>query len=135
MFLNSKNEIEKLRKQIALLENDNSNLNSINSQYQFQVSEMLSKLKEKDSNINTLESKIQSLEGQLNQYFEIIETMKSEMISYRAKYDLFTNKKRQISDEQILEIQKLRNDNLSYSQISKIVGWSPATICRVLKVK
>ena len=41
-------------------------------------------------------------------------------------------KEKQIKDSDIDSIKELRNQGLSYRQISQKTSWSKATICRVL---
>lgn len=82
---------------------------------------------------------IQSLDNDNN---ELKRELKKYKIEYQKLYNSYKNLKRkafipkkkiqQITEQQILEIKKLRNDGLSYSEIEGQTKWSKYTISRVL---
>lgn len=73
---------------------------------------------------------------------ELNRELKKYKIEYQKLYNSYKNLKRkafipkkkiqQITEQQILEIKKLRNDGLSYSEIERQTKWSKYTISRVL---
>lgn len=106
-------------------------------------------------NEKELREKITELAGKLNvlqkQYYELREEnskLKKELSVYKSNLkkaraenqeykkqlqsSQLQKKQRQISDEQIEEIKKLRNQGLSFRAISKKTNWSVFTISRVL---
>lgn len=62
-----------------------------------------------------------------------IDDLKKEIEELKAFRSNFRPKEKQITDGDIEFIKKLRNQGLSYRQISQKTSWSKATICRVLK--
>ena len=67
---------------------------------------------------------------ELEQKYKSLER-KYEEVKVRA--DKFTPLQRQISDEQVQEIKKLRSEGKTYKEIRVATGWSNVTISRVLK--
>lgn len=59
--------------------------------------------------------------------------LKHEYEEVKVRADKFTPLKRQISDEQVQEIKKLRAEGKTYKEIRVATGWSNVTISRVLK--
>lgn len=82
---------------------------------------------------------IQSLDNDNN---ELKSELKKYKIEYQKLYKSYKNlqtkafipkkKIQQITEKQILEIKKLRNEGLSYSEIERQTKWSKYTISRVL---
>lgn len=100
---------------------------------------VLKKLKKNDYNwtgkyIKEYNQMISYYEKQLEEKNNIIETLKSEINLIKNKV-IFQGKQKQISDEDIKIIRKLKNLGKSYSLISKETGWSKATISRVINNK
>lgn len=82
-------------------------------EYNQMVSNYENKLKEREDHIKLLEDEITKLKTTSN-------------IKPRQK---------QISEEDINKIKKLKEDGKSYSYISNVTGWSKATISRVTNNK
>ncbi|WP_343344677.1 helix-turn-helix domain-containing protein [Terrisporobacter petrolearius] len=61
-----------------------------------------------------------------------IESLKEEIEHLRLLRNNLKPKEKQIKDSDIEQIKELRNDGLSYREISKETSWSKATVCRVL---
>lgn len=61
-----------------------------------------------------------------------IESLKEEIEHLRLLRNNLKPKEKQIKDSDIEQIKDLRNDGLSYREISKETSWSKATVCRVL---
>ena len=61
-----------------------------------------------------------------------IESLKEEIEHLRLLRNNLKPKEKQIKDSDIDQIKELRNNGLSYREISKETSWSKATVCRVL---
>jgi len=61
-----------------------------------------------------------------------IESLKEEIEHLRLLRNNLKPKEKQIKDSDIEQIKELRNNGLSYREISKETSWSKATVCRVL---
>lgn len=61
-----------------------------------------------------------------------IATLKEEIEHLKLLRNNLKPKEKQIKDSDIEQIKELRNDGLSYREISKETSWSKATVCRVL---
>ena len=61
-----------------------------------------------------------------------IASLKEEIEHLRLLRNNLKPKEKQIKDSYIEQIKELRNDGLSYREISKETSWSKATVCRVL---
>ncbi|HBI91045.1 MAG TPA: DNA-binding protein [Terrisporobacter glycolicus] len=61
-----------------------------------------------------------------------IASLKEEIEHLRLLRNNLKPKEKQIKDSDIEQIKELRNDGLSYREISKETSWSKATVCRVL---
>ena len=61
-----------------------------------------------------------------------IDNLKKEIESLKSLRNNLKPKEKQIKDSDIEQIKTLRNDGLSYREISKETSWSKATVCRVL---
>ena len=100
---------------------------------------MLKKLKKNDYNwtgkyIKEYNQMISYYEKRLEEKNNIIETLKSE-IEFLRNNIKFQGKQKQISDNDIKLIRKLKDLGKSYSYISNETGWSKATISRVINNK
>lgn len=82
--------------------------------------------------ISNLKKMDEELKEENNQLKIENEQLKTENEELDKKYSVFCKKTRQISDEQIEEIKKLRENGYTYSQIRKKTNWSNVTISRVL---
>lgn len=71
------------------------------------------------------EKKLLSKQAEIDDLKKQIEEIKSFKSNLRPK-------EKQIKDSDIDSIKELRNQGLSYRQISQKTSWSKATICRVL---
>lgn len=61
-----------------------------------------------------------------------IDNLKKEIENLRSLRNNLKPKEKQIKDSDIEHIKELRNNGLSYREISKETSWSKATVCRVL---
>ena len=61
-----------------------------------------------------------------------IEKLKKEIEDLKSLRNNLKPKEKQIKDSDIEHIKELRNNGLSYREISKETSWSKATVCRVL---
>lgn len=61
-----------------------------------------------------------------------IENLKKEIEDLKLLRNNLKPKEKQIKDSDIEHIKELRNNGLSYREISKETSWSKATVCRVL---
>lgn len=61
-----------------------------------------------------------------------IDNLKKEVEDLKSLKNNLKPKEKQIKDSDIQHIKELRNNGLSYREISKETSWSKATICRVL---
>lgn len=61
-----------------------------------------------------------------------IERLKKEIEDLKLLRNNLKPKEKQIKDSDIEHIKELRNNGLSYREISKETSWSKATVCRVL---
>lgn len=61
-----------------------------------------------------------------------IERLKKEIEDLKSLRNNLKPKEKQIKDSDIEYIKELRNNGLSYREISKETSWSKATVCRVL---
>ena len=61
-----------------------------------------------------------------------IENLKKEIEDLKTLKNNLKPKEKQIKDSDIQYIKELRNNGLSYREISKETSWSKATVCRVL---
>ncbi|MEG0855176.1 MAG: DNA-binding protein [Terrisporobacter sp.] len=82
-------------------------------------------IKEFNEMRDSYEDKLQKKQGE-------IETLKKEIEELRALKSNLRPKEKQIKDTDIEQIKELRNEGLSYRQISDKTSWSKATVCRVL---
>lgn len=73
-------------------------------------------------------------EKQLEEKNKTIELLKSENLKLKSSTKL-QSKTKQISDQDILKIRKLKNKGKTYSYIANETGWSKATISRVINNK
>lgn len=96
------------------------------------IEEFISNLKKMDEELKTINKIILELKEENNQLKIENEELKTENEELDKKYSVFCKKTRQISDEQIEEIKKLRENGYTYSQIRKKTNWSNVTISRVL---
>ena len=71
------------------------------------------------------EKKLLAKQAEIDDLKKQIEEIKSFKSNLRPK-------EKQIKDSDIDSIKELRNQGLSYRQISQKTSWSKATICRVL---
>ena len=72
-------------------------------------------------------------EKKLSDKQDEIDSLRKEIEELKAFKSNLRPKEKQITDSDIEFIKKLRNQGLSYRQISQKTSWSKATICRVLK--
>lgn len=84
-------------------------------------------IKEYNKMIAHYENLIQTKDSQ-------IELLENEIIALKSS-NPFKIKQKQISDDDIQIIRKLKTDGKSYSYISNVTGWSKATISRVINNK
>ena len=61
-----------------------------------------------------------------------IDNLKKEVEDLKSLKNNLKPKEKQIKDSDIQHIKELRNNGLSYREISKETSWSKATVCRVL---
>ena len=61
-----------------------------------------------------------------------IDNLKKEVEDLKSLKNNLKPKEKQIKDSDIQHIKDLRNNGLSYREISKETSWSKATVCRVL---
>lgn len=104
---------------------ENKRLISENEIYYAELLQLRSINQEQEKDINLYKSQLKKITDEyqeLKQQYEIV----------KIRSDKFMPLKRQISDEQILEIQELRKKGLTFSQIRKKTGWSNCTISRAL---
>lgn len=73
-------------------------------------------------------------EKQIEEKNKVIEDLNCK-IEKIQKESVFGGKQKQISDEDISLIRKLKKEGKSYSYIAKETGWSKATISRVINNK
>ncbi|MEG1142130.1 MAG: helix-turn-helix domain-containing protein, partial [Clostridia bacterium] len=73
-------------------------------------------------------------EKQLDEKNKTIKVLENEIETIKSS-DKFKIKQKQISDEDIEIVRKLKAEGKSYSYISKKTGWSKATISRVINNK
>lgn len=73
-----------------------------------------------------------SYEDKLNKKQIEIENLKKQVEELKAIKSNLKPKEKQIKDSDIEHIKELRNEGLSYREISKKTSWSKATVCRVL---
>lgn len=103
----------------------------------------INKLKEKNSKnedvIYRLYNENNELKNELNKYkieyqklYSFKEKYKNELENLKSKAFIPKKKIQQITEQQILEIKKLRSEGSSYSEIERQTKWSKYTISRVL---
>lgn len=73
-----------------------------------------------------------SYEDKLQKKQMEIDDLKKEIELLRSLKNNLKPKEKQIKDSDIEHIKELRNNGLSYREISKETSWSKATVCRVL---
>ncbi|RDY25701.1 helix-turn-helix domain-containing protein [Romboutsia weinsteinii] len=73
-----------------------------------------------------------SYENKLQKKQTEIEKLKLEIEKLINSKNTLKPKEKQITDKDISSIKKLRNDGLSYREISNKTNWSKATVSRVL---
>ena len=102
---------------------------------------MLKKLRKNDYDYNwtgkyikEYNQMISYYEKQLDEKNLKIKELEKEIETIRSS-DKFKIKQKQISDEDIEIVRKLKSEGKSYSYISKKTGWSKATISRVINNK
>ncbi|MEG0235883.1 MAG: helix-turn-helix domain-containing protein [Bacilli bacterium] len=100
---------------------------------------MIKKLKKNNYNwtfqyIKEYNQMIAHYEKQLEEKNKTIELLKSENLKLKSSTKL-QSKTKQISDQDILKIRKLKNKGKTYSYIANETGWSKATISRVINNK
>ena len=61
-----------------------------------------------------------------------IDNLKKEVEDLKSLKNNLKPKEKQIKESDIQHIKELRNNGLSYREISKETSWSKATVCRVL---
>ena len=61
-----------------------------------------------------------------------IDNLKKEVEDLKSLKNNLKPKEKQIKDSDIQHKKELRNNGLSYREISKETSWSKATVCRVL---
>lgn len=74
----------------------------------------------------------ESYESKLQRKQKEIDMLKKEIEDLRTLKNNLKPKEKQIKDSDIENIKELRNEGLSYKQISDKTSWSKATVCRVL---
>ena len=100
---------------------------------------MLIKRRKVDNNwtgkyIKEYNQMISYYEKQLSQKDSYIQELEKEIENLKDKKHLNLNQK-QIKDEDINKIKKLRDEAISYSKISEKTGWSKTTIGKVVNNK
>ncbi|WP_297135477.1 helix-turn-helix domain-containing protein [Terrisporobacter sp.] len=73
-----------------------------------------------------------SYEDKLQKKQMEIEDLKKQVEELKSIKSNLKPKEKQIKDSDIEYIKELRNEGLSYREISKKTSWSKATVCRVL---
>lgn len=96
-------------------------------------------VKNKNNVINSLDNKYKELKNELEKYkieyqklYNLKENYEKELNDLKSKSFIPRKRIQQITKQQILDIKKLRNDGLSYSEIEDQTKWSKYTISRVL---
>ena len=73
-----------------------------------------------------------SYEDKLQKKQREVDALKKEIEDLKLMRNNLKPKEKQIKDSDIEYIKQLRNDGLSYRELSKETSWSKATVCRVL---
>ena len=111
-----------------------------------QYQELLSKYNNLESDLIAKTRECAQAKEKLLQAEETVKNKEKDYIKLEHQYKLleskynlltkqqnvFPKKERIITDEEILQIKKLRNQGLSYSKIRAATGWSNMTISRAL---
>lgn len=96
-------------------------------------------VKNKNNVINSLDNKYKELKNELEKYkieyqklYNLKEKYEKELNDLKSKSFIPRKRIQQITEQQILDIKKLRDEGLSYSEIECQAKWSKYTISRVL---
>ncbi len=96
-------------------------------------------VKNKNNVINSLDNKYKELKNELEKYkieyqklYNLKEKYEKELNDLKSKSFIPRKRIQQITEQQILDIKKLRDEGLSYSEIECQTKWSKYTISRVL---
>lgn len=108
------------------LNNELRNYININDNLSKELKDTLKELRKSREDFNSFFKRYDELE----QKYKCLERKYDEV---KVRADKFAPIGRQISDEQILEIKKLRAEGKTYREIRLATGWSNVTISRVLK--
>lgn len=73
-----------------------------------------------------------SYENKLQSKQREIDNLKIQLDEIKKSKSTLKPKEKQITDNDISNIKKLRSEGFSYREISNQTSWSKATICRVL---
>lgn len=109
-------EIKMLNYEIGRLENTTRLLNEENLK-------LIDKIDELELELKDLKQMLQPYKNKIKELFNENEKLRSKS---------FTPKTRQITDEQVEEIKRLRSSGLSYRVIEDKTGWSKFTIGKVI---
>lgn len=109
-------EIKMLNYEIGRLENTTRLLNEENLK-------LIDKIDELELELKDLKQMLQPYKNKIKELFNENEKLRSKS---------FTPKTRQITDEQVEEIKRLRSSGLSYRVIKDKTGWSKFTIGKVI---
>lgn len=109
-------EIKMLNYEIRRLENTTRLLNEENLK-------LIDKIDELELELKDLKQMLQPYKNKIKELFNENEKLRSKS---------FTPKTRQITDEQVEEIKRLRSSGLSYRVIEDKTGWSKFTIGKVI---
>lgn len=111
---------------LADIEEEYNKLIKINEGLRKELKETRKELSDRSDLFNKFYQRYTVLE---NEY----KCLKKEYEKVKIRSDKFAPMQRQISDEQVKEIKKLRAEGKTYREIRLATGWSNVTISRVLK--
>lgn len=125
---------------LADLEEEYNKLLENNKSLRYELQKYINKCDDLDKELKDTNKELTKSRDDFNSFFIKYDELEQKYKSLERKYeevkvraDKFAPIGRQISDEQILEIKKLRAEGKTYREIRLATGWSNVTISRVLK--
>lgn len=125
---------------LADLEEEYNKLLEINSNLRYELQNSFNLNEDLRKEIKLTRKELRESREDFNSFFiryseleQNYKHLKSKYDEVKIRADKFAPMKRQISDDQVKEIKKLRSEGKTYKEIRVLTGWSNMTIARVLQ--
>lgn len=125
---------------LADLEEEYNKLLEINSNLRYELQNSFNLNEDLRKELKDTLKELRKSREDFNSFYRRYDDLEQKYKSLERKYeevkiraDKFAPMQRQISDEQVKEIKKLRSEGKTYKEIRIATGWSNMTIARVLQ--